>query len=108
LEKYPGKDQSIMKYKTYEEWLEKYWEATIRLCHYVLQKGGRLCYILSGYGQGASSSKENTKDQYDLLTDMNKITRQYFKLRSEQPMYNKDVHVTEHKETNEKIMVYIK
>ena len=133
LEKYPGKDQSIVKYKTYEEWLEKYWGATIRLCHYVLQKGGRLCYILSGYGQGASppttnliddrrssdkfgqgsksptaNRSKNTKDQYDLLTDMNKITRQYFKLLSVQPMYNKDVHVTEHKETNEKIMVFIK
>ena len=102
LEKYPGKDQSIAQYKTYEEWLEKYWTATIQLCHQVLQKGGRLCYILSGYGS------ENTKNQYDLLTDMNKITRQYFKLRSIQPMYNKDVHVTEHKETNEKIMVFIK
>jgi hypothetical protein len=105
LEKYPGKDQSIVQYKTYEEWLEKYWEATIRLCHQVLQKGGRLCYILSGYGQGASppttnskeKGSENTKNQYDLLTDMNKITRQYFKLRSIQQMYNKDVHVTEHK-----------
>ena len=102
LEKYPGKDQSIVQYKTYEEWLEKYWTATIQLCYQVLQKGGRLCYILSGYGS------ENTKNQYDLLTDMNKITRQYFKLRSIQPMYNKDVHVTEHKETNEKIMVFIK
>ena len=102
LEKYPGKDQSIAQYKTYEEWLEKYWTATIQLCHQVLQKGGRLCYILSGYGS------ENTKNQYDLLTDMNKITRQYFKLRSIQPMYNKDVHVTEHKETNEKIMVFVK
>ena len=113
LEKYPGKNQSIVQYKTYEEWLEKYWEATIQLCHRVLQKGGRMCYILSGYGQGASppttNSKEvGTKEQYDLLTDMNKITRQYFELRSMQPMYNKDVHVTEHKETNERIMVFIK
>ena len=107
LEKYPGKNQSIVQYKTYEEWLEKYWEATIKLCHYVLQKGGRLCYILSGYGQGTKPHKEGS-DQYDLLTDMNKITRQYFKLLSTQPMYNKDVHVTEHKETNEKIMVFVK
>jgi hypothetical protein len=102
LEKYPGRSQSIVQYKTYEEWLEKYWEATIKLCHRVLQKGGRMCYILSGYGS------ENTKEQYDLITDMNKIARQYFEQRSMQPMYNKDVHVTEHKETNEKIMVYIK
>jgi hypothetical protein len=115
LEKYPGRNQSIVQYKTYEEWLEKYWEATIQLCHRVLQKGGRMCYILSGYGQGSSSSttrqslgSENTKEQYDLITDMNKITRKYFEQRSMQPMYNKDVHVTEHKETNEKIMIFTK
>jgi hypothetical protein len=102
LEKYPGKNQSIVKYKTYEEWLEKYWEATIRLCHQVLQKGGKLCYILSGYGS------ENTKEQYDLVTDMNKITRKYFGRENMQPMYNKDVHVTEHKETNERIIIFTK
>jgi hypothetical protein len=102
LEKYPGKNQSITKYKTYDEWLEKYWEATIMLCYHVLQKGGKLCYILSGYGS------ENTKEQYDLITDMNNITNKYFKKHSTQPMYNKDVHVTEHKETNEKIIIFTK
>jgi len=102
LEKYPGKNQSIIKYKTYELWLEKYWETTIRLCHQVLQKGGRLCYILSGYGS------ENTKEQYDLVSDMNKVTRKYFGRESMQPMYNKDVHVTEHKETDERIIVFVK
>jgi len=102
LEKYPGKNQSIIKYKTYELWLEKYWETTIRLCHQVLQKGGRLCYILSGYGS------ENTKEQYDLVSDMNKVTRKYFGRESMQPMYNKDVHVTQHKETDERIIVFVK
>jgi hypothetical protein len=102
LEKYPGKNQSIIKYKTYELWLEKYWETTIRLCHQVLQKGGRLCYILSGYGS------ENTKEQYDLVSDMNKVTRKYFGHESMQPMYNKDVHVTQHKETDERIIVFVK
>lgn len=100
LEKYPGKNQSISQYKTYEEWLEKYWESTIRLCHHVLQKSGKMCYILSGYGS------DNTKEQYDLITDMNKITMKYFEQYSIQPMYNKDVHVTDHKETNEKIMIF--
>ena len=127
LEKYPGKNQSIVKYKTYEEWLDKYWEATIRICYQVLQKGGRMCYILSGYGQGAkppttnltdkfgqgakppnTNSKENGTKKYDLITDMNKISRKYFKLVSTQPMYNKNVNVTEHKETNERIMIFMK
>jgi hypothetical protein len=102
LELYKGANQSTEKYKTYEDWLEGYWEETIRLCQHVLEKGGRLCYILSGYGS------DNTKEQYDLLEDMNKITKKYFKLHSSQPMYNKDVHSTKHKEAAEKIMIFIK
>jgi hypothetical protein len=102
LEKYKGGDQSIEMYKTYEEWLEKYWKLTIILCLKVLQKGGKLCYILSDYGS------ENSKEEYDLVNDMNNITKQYFKLKSIQEMYNKDVHVTKHKKTNEKIMIFQK
>jgi hypothetical protein len=101
LEMYEGVNQSTNQYKTYEEWLEKYWEATIRLCHHVLMKGGRLCYILSGYGS------DNT-DKYDLLGDMNGITKKYFSLKQTQPMYNKNVHSTSHKETNEQILLFIK
>lgn len=99
LEKYPGKNQSTQRYKTYEEWLEKYWEATIKLCHLVLQRGGKLCYILSGYGPD---------EEYDLLKDMNRITRNYFDYVSTQPMYNKNVYVTEHRESDERIMLFTK
>jgi len=102
LELYDGKDQSTERYKTYEEWLAGYWEKTILLSHEVLQKGGKLCYILSGYGS------ENTKEKYDLLGDMNKITRKHFRAHSTQPMYNKNVHVTKHKETQEQIMLFVK
>jgi hypothetical protein len=101
LELYKGVEQSTNKYKTYEEWLAGYWEETIKLCHHVLEKGGRLCYILSGYGS------DNT-EQYDLLGDMNRITKKYFRLQSSQIMHNKDVHSTNHKETAEKIMMFIK
>jgi tRNA1(Val) A37 N6-methylase TrmN6 len=102
LELYEGGEQSTERYKTYEEWLQGYWENTIKLCHHVLENGGKMCYILSGYGS------ENTKDQYDLLGDMNKITKKYFKTHSQQPMYNKNVHVTKHRETGEQIMIFVK
>jgi hypothetical protein len=102
LELYEGGEQSTERYKTYEEWLQGYWENTIKLCHHVLENGGKMCYILSGYGS------ENTKDQYDLLGDMNKITKKYFKTQSQQPMYNKNVHVTKHRETGEQIMIFVK
>jgi hypothetical protein len=100
LEMYKSQNQSTDKYDTYEKWLEGYWEETIKLCHYVLEPKGKLCYILSGYGS------QNTDEEYDLLKDMNNITKKYFKLVSQQPMYNKDVHVTKHKETQEKIMIF--
>ena len=102
LELYDSKQQSTDKYKTYEEWLEKYWEATIQLSHYVLAPKGKMCYILSGYGS------QNTRDSYDLLKDMNAITKKYFTMKSQQPMYNKDVHVTKHKEAAERIMIFEK
>jgi hypothetical protein len=100
LELYPGEDQSTSSYKTYEEWLLKYWEETIKLCKHVIIPGGKLCYILSGYGS------DNIEEKYDLLGDMNRITKKYFTFKSKQPMYNKDVHVTKHKETAEQIMLF--
>lgn len=100
LELYEGKNQSTNKYKTYEEWLEKYWDATIQLCRKVLVPGGKLCYILSGYGSS------NTREQYDLIKDMNGITNQYFKQTHDLPMYNKNVHVTKHKQPSERILVF--
>jgi hypothetical protein len=99
LEMYPGTNQSTTKYKTYEEWLAGYWEKTIQLCHLVLAPGGKLCYILSGYG---------TNNEFDLLKDMNQVTKKYFKLKSQQPMFNKNVNLTEHRETGETIMIFIK
>ena len=99
LEMYPGKKQSTTTYKTYEDWLSGYWENTIKLCHLVLAPGGKMCYILSGYGPD---------NQYDLIGDMNKITQKYFKLKNIQSMNNKNVHVTEHRETDEKIMIFVK
>ena len=96
---YPGKKQSTTTYKTYEEWLSGYWENTIKLCHLVLAPGGKMCYILSGYGPD---------NEYDLIGDMNKISQKYFTLKSIQSMNNKNVHVTEHRETDEKIMIFAK
>ena len=99
LEMYPGKKQSTTTYKTYEEWLSGYWENTIKLCHLVLAPGGKMCYILSGYGP---------ENQYDLIGDMNKIAQKYFTLKNIQSMNNKNVHVTDHRETDEKIMIFAK
>ena len=102
LEMYPGENQSTTTYKNYNEWLVGYWSKTIDICHYVLQKGGKLCYILSsGGGQNTSA---------DILKDMNEITKKRFQLKTTLPMYNKNVYVTasSHRETAEKIVIFMK
>jgi hypothetical protein len=103
LEMYSGKNQSTEKYKTYEEWLKNYWEKTIELCYWVLCSGGKLCYILSGYGS------ENTKGSYDLLGDMNHLAKiQFGSSPKIFEMANKNVHMTKHRETSEKIIIFSK
>lgn len=101
LELYEGKNQSTIKYKTYQEWLEKYWEATIQLCKKVLAPSGKLCYIISGYGSS------NTREHFDLIKDMNEVTIKYFRQTHDLPMYNKNVHVTTHKQPSERILVFV-
>jgi hypothetical protein len=102
LEMYSGGEQSTENYPTYKDWLEQYWEKTIKLCELLLEEGGTLCYILSGYGS------KSIKEEYDLIGDMNSITSRYFSLKEIQPMFNKNVHNTSHRETAEKIMIYKK
>ena len=48
------------------------------------------------------------KDYYitDLIKDMNTITTKYFKQTHDLPMYNKNVHVTTHKQPSERILVF--
>ena len=100
LELYDSQNQSTDRYKTYDSWLDGYWETTIKLCHDVLEKNGKMCYILSGYGSQSSSK------HFDLVKDMNDITQKYFRLINIQSMYNKNVHSTKHRETGEKIMIF--
>ena len=103
LELYSGGKQSTSRYKSYDEWLDKYWRKTIELCDFVLAPGGKICYILSGYGS------ENTNGSYNLIQDMNNITKDVFKCSPKiLKMYNKDVHVTKHRETDEKIIIFKK
>jgi hypothetical protein len=64
LEVYPGTRQSTFRYKTYEEWLQKYWKVTLKLCYRILKSNGRLCYIVSNYG-----------DKPSLMKDMDLITQ---------------------------------
>jgi hypothetical protein len=101
LELYPGSEQSTTNYSNYEDWLHHYWEKTIQLCKQLLEpSSGKICYIISDYGS------DNVGEKYNLIEDMNAITEKYFKYKEMLPMYNKNVHVTAHRETSEKIFIF--
>jgi hypothetical protein len=99
LEIYPGNKQSTFRYNSYEEWLESYWKNTIRLCKKVLRKNGRLCYIVSNYG-----------DKTTMVKDMVSATEQLgFTHYHNYKMLNKNVHVnTSQTDNSETICIFTK
>ena len=50
----------------YQEWLDRYWLPTVRLCYGCLRSGGLMCYIISGY-------RTSSKKYIDLDSDMNQV-----------------------------------
>jgi len=101
LELYKGKNQSTERYKTYEEWLDKYWKITIKLCHETLKNNSLLIYIISGY---------TDKSKYiNLEKDMNNITKsEGFKLCKKLNMKGSNVGFTEHRALKESIFIFSK
>ena len=74
MEIYPNGKQSTDEYKSYDEWLLKYWEATVKLIHLVLKKpNGKFGFIVNDY-------KSLKDDNYPLINDLNMIVSKYFKL----------------------------
>lgn len=88
LEKYPSNNQSIIKYKTYNDWLNKYWRPTVELCYHVLKSEGSMCYIVSNYGS------INSNRHYNLVKDMGDIVKEVFSKKiSTMPLNNKQKYV---------------
>lgn len=95
LELYKGGQQSTSRYSTYEEWLEGYWEQTIKLCSIVAAPNCQICYIISGYDKYTS-----------MVNDMNSITKKYFKYKSSIAFGNSNVQNTTHRDTQERIYFF--
>ena len=99
LELYKGEEQSTNRYENYEEWLEKYWRTTIKLCKKCIKKDRLLIYILSGY---------KLKNNYiNLEEDMNNITKEEgFLFIDGINMVGSNVNFTKHRGSNEIIWIF--
>lgn len=98
LELYKGKNQSTERYKTYEEWLEKYWRQTVKLCKHSLKSNKLMMYIISGY-------TDNT--YINLEKDMNAITKEEgFILVKKLDMVGNNVGITKHRKLKESVFIF--
>lgn len=95
LEIYRGELQSTNQYQKYDEWLEKYWHATIKLCKDIINPNGKMCYIISNY-----------KNRMNINEDMNNITKKYFRLVNKKSLSNSNVGFTSHRDTGEVIFFF--
>ncbi len=62
LEIYPGEEQSFTNYPDYQVWLEKYWEATVKLCKQVMKPGAKFGFVISNYRNKAGEDVTISQD----------------------------------------------
>jgi hypothetical protein len=62
LEIYPSDDQSFTNYPNYQDWLEKYWDATVQVAASVLRPGGRFAFVISNYRNKAKQEVSISQD----------------------------------------------
>ena len=67
LEIYDSTDQSFTNYPNYQEWLEKYWEATVKIAKKVLKPGGRFAFVISNYRNKAKEEVTISQDMRDVV-----------------------------------------
>jgi SAM-dependent methyltransferase len=71
LEIYPGAEQSFNNYPNYEDWLIKYWEATVIVAKQVLKPGGRFAFVISNY-------RNKAKEEVCISQDMRDVASAHF------------------------------
>jgi len=84
MEIYHEGPQSIEMYPEYEDWLEKYWRATAKLCHHTCASGGgKFALIVNNYATLDG-------DYYPLVKDLSRIAREVgFKEKGFYYLYNR-------------------
>jgi len=67
LEIYDSEDQSFTNYPDYNDWLLKYWEATVMIAKQVLRPGGRFAFVISNYRNKAKEEVTISQDMRDVV-----------------------------------------
>ena len=65
LEIYPGEEQSLTNFPNYQDWLEGYWNETVKIAVEVLRPGGRFAFVISNY---RNKHKQEVAISQDMMT----------------------------------------
>jgi len=102
MEIYLTGEQSLKNYPKYEDWLEKYWHATVKMCAKVLKTGGFFGVIANDY-------YNLKKIHYPLPDDFHYFTSKYFTLKETYYLYNRTSPLrVNHKDRTERLFLYTK
>lgn len=102
MEIYEGEEQSINLYPDYQQWLNKYYKATVQLCYRVTPKGALIGIIMNDYYLLDGSF-------YPLIKDFHAVTDQYFTLVNVIELINRTSPLRVNKKNRtEKLFIYIK
>ena len=100
MEIYHEGEQAVKNYPIYDDWLEKYWHATVQMCAKVLKPKGLFGVIVNDY-----YSLDGI--HYPLPQDFDRFTSKYFKLVSTYFLYNRTSPLrANHKDRTERLFVY--
>ena len=70
LEIYPSENQSFDSYPNYEDWLQGYWEETVKLCKQVMKPGAKFGFVISNY-------RTKSKEERDISQDMRTVVAKH-------------------------------
>lgn len=103
MEVYHEGEQSTEMYPTYEQWLEKYWEQTVKLCYRVLNKKGYFMLIINNY-----NSLDGTF--YPLIDDLSNIVKKHkFRVKKTYYLMNRTSPLRTHtKDRTEQLIIFKK
>jgi len=74
LEIYPGEEQSLTNFPNYQDWLEGYWNETVKIATQVLRPGGRFAFVISDY-------RNKDKQEVAISQDMRQVVQRHLPLK---------------------------
>jgi SAM-dependent methyltransferase len=74
LEIYPGEEQSLTNFPNYQDWLEGYWNETVKIAVEVLRPGGRFAFVISDY-------RNKDKQEVAISQDMRQVVQRHMPLK---------------------------